>query len=98
MNVLLTNVRVNGVDLSEDGVTDAMILETRLTAETVAAANRHEGSITFDEYYDVPDDDVQFYIYAPCWLSEDEEKRAMELAAVRMDCGEICLAGTAALV
>ena len=81
MNILLTNVKVNGRSLDEDGVTDAMILETTLTADVVAAAYRKEGSVTFDECYEVPDEDVKFYLYEPCWLSENEEKRALELAA-----------------
>jgi hypothetical protein len=81
MNILLTNVRVNGRDLSEDGITDTMILGTNLTAETIAAAYRKEGSITFDECCAVPDEDVKFYLYEPCWLSESEEQRALQLAS-----------------
>ena len=81
MNILLTNVKVNGRDLSEDGITDVMVLDTRLRAETLAAAYRNEGSITFDECYEVPDGDVQFYLYEPCYLTEQEEARASQLAA-----------------
>ena len=80
MNILLTNVKVNGRDLSEDGITDVMVLDTRLRAETLAAAYRNEGSITFDECYEVPDGDVQFYLYEPCYLTEQEETRASQLA------------------
>lgn len=80
MNILFTNVLVNGKDFSEDGVTDIMVLDTKLTPDQLAAAYRAEGSITFDECYAVPDGDVQFYIYDPCRLSEKEERRAIELA------------------
>ena len=81
MNILLTNVRVGGHDLSEDGITDVMILDTKLTADMVSAAYRKEGSITFDECYEVTDEDEGFYLYEPCWLSEAEEARALEMAA-----------------
>jgi len=81
VNILLTNVKVNSRDLSEDGITDVMVLETRLHADTLAAAYRQEGSISFDECYEVPDRDVQFYLYEPCYLTEQEEARASQLAA-----------------
>jgi len=81
MNILLTNVRVGGHDLSEDGITDVMILDTKLTADVVSAAYCKEGTVTFDECYEVPDEDVKFYVYEPCWLNEAEEARALEMAA-----------------
>ncbi len=80
MNTLLTNVRVNGQDLSEDGITDVMVF-AELTAEQLAAAYRAEGTISFDECYAVPDNDVAYYLYEPCTPTKEETRRAIELAA-----------------
>ncbi len=71
-NVFLTNVNGSG---------DDVMAYTRLTAETLSNAYRQSGKITFDEIYEVPDNDVQFYLYEACWLTEAEEARAVELAA-----------------
>jgi len=71
-NVLITNVNDSGEDV---------MAYTRLTAETLSNAYRQSGKVTFDEIYEVPDCDVQFYLYEPCWLTEAEEARAIELAA-----------------
>lgn len=79
MNVLLTNVRVNGADLSENGISDVMVLDTSLTADVLAAVYRADGRITFDECYEVPDRDVQFYLYEPCCLTRAEELRALRV-------------------
>ena len=81
-NILLTNVRVHGRDLSEDGITDVMVF-TDLSAEVLEAAYRAEGSVTFDECYAVPDNDVQYYLYEPCYLDKKEERRAIELAGAK---------------
>jgi len=81
VNILLTNVTVNGVPSVEDGITDVMVFTESLTAEQLAAAYRKEGSIGFDECYAVPDKDVGYYLYQPCWLRPREEARARQLAA-----------------
>lgn len=78
-NILFTDVRHNGRDLSGDGGTNVMVF-TRLTAGQLMAAYRAEGSVTFRECYAVPDRDVRFYLYEPCWLSDAEERRALDLA------------------
>ena len=85
MNILLTNVLVRGRYLCEDGITDVMVFCDSLPAETLAAAYRAEGSVSFDECYEVPDDDVSFYLYEPCYLTKQEEARARELAAVQVE-------------
>ena len=85
MNILLTNVLVKGRNLCEDGITDVMVFCDSLTAEMLAAAYRAEGSVSFDECYEVADGDVGFYLYEPCFLSKLEEARARELAAVQVE-------------
>ena len=83
MNILLTNVRVNGQDLSEDGITDVMVFAD-LTADQLAAAYHAEGTISFDDCYAVPDNDVAYYLYEPCTLTHSETCRALELAAEKL--------------
>ena len=78
-STLFTNVRKNGRLIGEDGITDVMMF-SRLSADTLAAAYRDEGSITWDECYAVPDRDVSLYLYDPCHLTEQEERRAVKLA------------------
>lgn len=79
MNILFTNVKVNGQSVDDDGDTDVMVF-TKLSMETLRDAYHQEGSITFDECYAVPDRDVQFYLYDAAYLSDDEERRAIALA------------------
>ena len=83
MNILLTNVLVKG--LAQEFQTDVMVFCDSLPAETLAAAYRNEGSVSFDECYEVADADVSFYLYEPCWLTKQEEARARELAAVQVE-------------
>jgi hypothetical protein len=85
MNILLTNVLVKGRNLCEDGITDVMVFCDSLPAETLAAAYRAEGSVSFDDCYEVPDGDVGFYLYEPCYLTKQEEARARELAVVKVE-------------
>jgi len=70
-NILLTNVNGSG---------DDVLVYTRLDAETLAAAYRDTG-ITFDECYAIKDEDVQYYLFEPCWLTAAEESRALELSS-----------------
>lgn len=76
-HVYLTNVKVNGETL-EDGDDNIMVF-SNLDAETVKLAYQ-DTNITFDECYEVPAKDVQFYIYQPCYLSKNEEKVARQKA------------------
>jgi len=76
-NIFMTNVAFNSVVDEEDP--DLMVF-TNLSAEVIAAAYRNEGRLTFDECYEVPDQDVQYHLYAPAWLNEKEERKLIELA------------------
>lgn len=76
-NILFTNVAFNGV--VDDDDPDIMVF-TRLTPKTLSAAFKAEGTITFDECYQVPAADLQFHIYSPCYLSRNEERKAISLA------------------
>lgn len=75
--VLLTNVKVNGETL--DNGDDNVMVFSNLPAKIVESA--YSGTkITFDECYEVPAEDIQYYIFQPCYLSSAEEKRAIKLA------------------
>jgi len=70
--VFLTNVNGSG---------DDVMCFTTLDTDTLKKA--YDGKLTYDEMYIVPDKDVQYYIYEPCYLTLKEEQRARELAAVK---------------
>ena len=70
-NILITNVNGNG---------DDVLVYTVLDAVTLANAYS-KTKITFEECYAIKDEDVQYYLFEPCWLTEAEEARARELAA-----------------
>lgn len=72
-NILCTNVKVDGE------VSDVMVF-TVLTAEILDAAYKAVDAVNYDEIYEVPDKDVGYYDYEPCYMSEAEEARAVELA------------------
>ena len=76
-NIFMTNVAVNGVVDEED---PDMMVFTNLSADVIQAAYKAEVTVTFDECYEVTDQDVGYYLYSPCYLSEKEEQRALELA------------------
>ena len=71
-HVMFTNV--NGGD-------ENLITCTRLKPEVLANAMRASGTFTFDETYEVPGRDLQYYLADRCTLTEAEERRAEELAA-----------------
>lgn len=82
-NILMTNVRINGESLAEDGIDDIMVF-TNLTPEQLQAAYRHPTAllkVEWDDCYEVKDEEVQYYLYEACHLTEKEEARALELAA-----------------
>ena len=70
-NILITNV---------NGTGDDVLVYTVLDAVTLANAYS-KTKITFEECYAIKDEDVQYYLFEPCWLTEAEEARARELAA-----------------
>ena len=73
--IFLTNV---------NGTGDDVMVFTTLDADTIARAYQSPAApikTTFDECYEVPERDVQFYLYEPCYLYPKEEARARELAA-----------------
>ena len=74
-NILFTNVNATG---------DDVMVFTTLNADTIARAYQSPACkppVTFDECYEVPERDVQYYLHEPCWLNAKEEARARELAA-----------------
>ena len=74
-NIFLTNVNSTG---------DDVMVFTTLDADTVARAYQSPAChppVTFDECYEVPERDVQYYLYEPCHLNAKEETRARDLAA-----------------
>lgn len=79
VNAALSSKSILVTDLNGSGE-DVMVF-TNLDAKTLEAAYRNSGKVTFGEIYEVPNDDVQFYIYEPCWLSEKEESQARKLAS-----------------
>jgi hypothetical protein len=71
-HVMFTNV--NGSD-------ENLIAATRLAPDVLANAMRASGKFTFDETYEIPGRDLQYYLADRCTLTEAEERRAEELAA-----------------
>ena len=71
-NVLFTNVNGSG---------DDVLVYTSLPSEVLIKAYKNQKKVTFDEAYPIKDEEVQFYIHEPCWLTEDEEAKAKELAS-----------------
>ena len=77
-HVIFTNV--NGGD-------ENLITCTRLKPEVLANAMRASGTFTFDETYEIPGRDLQYYLADRCTLTEAEERRAEELAATYQQSG-----------
>lgn len=50
-----------------EGGEDVMIFTNTLTVEEVERRLKAKGK-TYGEIYEVPDQDVQYYIYEPCWI------------------------------
>ena len=70
--IYLTNVNASGADV---------MIFTSLTAAVIERAYRNAPrQTTWDELYEVPQADVGYYIYEPCWLTLDEEAVAREFA------------------
>lgn len=71
--VMFTNV---------DGSDTNVMVFTSLDAGTIEKAYRNAPhQPQFDEVYEVPEQDVPYYLYEPCWLTIEEEERARQLAA-----------------
>jgi|MudIll2142460700_1097286.scaffolds.fasta_scaffold77030_3 hypothetical protein len=60
------NILVTGFDGSDD---DVMIFTETLTVEKVREKLIAKNQ-TFDDIYEVPTADLQYYIYEPCWIEE----------------------------
>jgi len=58
MNILVTNF---------DNSEDVMIFTDKLTPEEVEQKLKAKNK-SFTEVYAVLDDDLQYYIYDPCWI------------------------------
>lgn len=69
-SIFVTNF--NGV---ED---DVMVFTEKATAEQLATTLTARKA-SFDECYEVPENERQFYVYDPCWLTPENE--ALVLAA-----------------
>lgn len=80
-NILFTNVKKDGRALEDDGASaDVMVFAKQLTAEQLQAAFSAKG-FTWEDCYEVPGDDLQFYLYDPCFLSDQEEAQALKLVS-----------------
>lgn len=53
----------------------------KITPEVVEKALKKRG-MAIIETYEVPDNDLQYYIYAPFWPAKKWEERILELASV----------------
>ena len=69
-NILMTNVNGSG---------DDVMLFTTLDAETLRAAYSNT-NVTYEELYEVAEEDLQYYLYEPCWLTTKEEAVAARMA------------------
>ena len=71
--ILFTNVNGSG---------DNVLVFTHLTAEVMRAAyEKAPRKITFDDCTPIREDEVQFYLFEPCWLDPRQEQHAIQLAA-----------------
>lgn len=61
-----------------DGSGDDVMAFTSLSLDVFARA--FTGRITWDEIYEVPDQDVSTYIYEPFWPTKEQEAHALKLA------------------
>lgn len=71
-NLFFSNVNGSG---------DDVMIFTNLSLAVIEAAYKASGKITYDDACEVKDEDVGYYIYEPCWLTEKEEQVAIKLAA-----------------
>jgi hypothetical protein len=61
MNILVTNFDASGDDVMI--ITENPLFDEGYVKEKLTAKKQH-----FDEVYEVPDDEVGYYIYEPCYL------------------------------
>ena len=69
-SILVTNFQDNGEDV--------MVFTEKASADQLAASLKARGA-HFDECYEVPEQERQFYCFEPCWLTPNNE--AIVLAA-----------------
>ena len=67
-----------------NGSGDNVLLFTTLDVETIkrAYAQPSPHKITYEECYELPPGEESTHIWEPCWLTEKQEQRARELAAL----------------
>ncbi len=72
--ILLTNVNDTG---------ENVLVFTRLSAETLQASIEKAPvrKLTFDDCQPIREDEVQFYLFEPCWLTPEQEELAEKIAA-----------------
>lgn len=76
-NIMFTNVTSNGETL-DDGDNNVIVF-TSLGKETLQKAFK-TNNIGWDDCYEVPSKDLQFYLYQACYLNDNEERQARKLA------------------
>lgn len=72
----MPSILVTDFDHTDEAV---MVFTETATAEQLAATLRNRG-MHFDECYEVPENERQFYIYEPCWLTPENEQRVLNAA------------------
>jgi len=78
MNTLLTDVCIDGKPTNEN-----IMVFTNLDVKTLSAAYQNPKAkprITWTDIFEVPDNELAYYLYEPSWLSPEEEERARQLA------------------
>lgn len=72
-NILVTNI---------DGTGENVLVYTSLDANTLAIALVHSPTlaVSFDDCVEIPDDDVQYHLFEPSWLTVEEENRCRKIA------------------
>ena len=62
----IKNILVTGFDNADE---DVMIFTETLTIEKIKERLESKGH-TFDDIYEVPTEDLQYFIYEACWIEE----------------------------
>jgi hypothetical protein len=70
-SILVTNFQDNGEDV--------MVFTEQATAAQLAATLKARNA-HFDECYEVPEQERQFYVFDPCWLTPENEARVLAAA------------------
>lgn len=81
---LFTNVTAAGKSYrdEDDGITDVMVFVQHVSLQTLESALRPAG-FSWDEAYEVPGKDVQYYLAQHLYLEPEQEQVARRLAGNR---------------